>query len=271
MPNERPIAHRIYFPDLAGHAAAPAPGTHLAIEGPEAHHAVRVKRAREGERVALFDGLGRVVVGEVVGVRSGKNASLEIAPGPVTEHPPLSPRIEVWCPPPKGDRLETMIDQLSQIGVAHWRPMRCERSERDAFRADKVERASIESAKQCARAHLLEIGDWVDFQDAARDPRALLADASGEPAGPAHQDCVLLLGPEGGWTDAERAHAAASGCRTARFGPHIMRIETAAVAGAACLLAHAGDHAGTFPDQRPDQRPDQIESLERTPPERRPT
>lgn len=235
MQKDRPIAHRIYFPDLTRVADA----TKLRLDGPEAHHAARVKRARAGEMVALFDGRGEIAHAEVLDASHGKNASLDVRLLSRQHHVALEPRLEIWCPPPKGDRLETMVDQLSQIGAACWRPLRTARSERDAFRAEKIERAAIESAKQCGRAWLIEIGDWIDFADAIQDHRAVLADASGMSAKPIPSGCVLMLGPEGGWTQQEREQAGMHQRATIRFAPHVMRIETAAVAGAACLLANA--------------------------------
>lgn len=231
----RPPAHRVYFSDLAG----VGPGADLVITGDEAGHAARAKRLRPGEPVALLDGRGLVADAEVLRTEAGKRALLEVRLGAVRRVAPASPRVEVWCPPPKGDRLETMIDQLSQAGATAWRPLRTARSERDAFRPDKLERVAIEAAKQCGRAWTLAIGDWADFGDAIADDRAALADASGRPGGPAGGDIVLLIGPEGGWTPEELAQAAGAGRPVVRFGPHAMRIETAAVAGAACLLTRA--------------------------------
>lgn len=229
MPGPDAPSHRIHFPDLPG----ATPHARLSLEGPEAHHAATVKRLRPGETVELFDGLGLVAPALVVAVTPGKRASIELDLGGPERVAPVAPRVEVWSPPPKGDRLETMIDQLAQVGVALWRPLRTDRAERDAFRADRLERVAIESAKQCGRAHPIAIGEWATPADAP--PGALFADASGEPIAPAAADAVLLIGPEGGWSDAERT---AAPC-TVRFTPHTMRLETAAVAGAACLLAHA--------------------------------
>ena len=246
MPEDRPPAHRIYFSDLA---ALPGPGP-ISIDGPEAHHAANAKRLRAGERVELFDGRGAVALASIAAIRTGKRAALDLDAGPPALVPPARPRVEVWCPPPKGDRPETMIDQLSQLGVSVWRPLRTARAERDAFRPDKLERVAIESAKQCGRAWLLEVGEWAEFEDAVRDERACLADASGRPARAADADTVLLLGPEGGWTPDEIDLARATGRAVVRFGPHVMRIETAAVAGAACLLSHAAT-PGPIPGGNP--------------------
>lgn len=234
MPEDGPPAHRIYFSDLAA-LAGPGP---VSVDGPEAHHAANAKRLRIGEPVELFDGRGTTAPALVTAVRTGKRAALDLDAGPPTRVPSLSPRVEVWCPPPKGDRLETMFDQLSQLGVSAWRPLRTARAERDAFRTDKLERAAIESAKQCGRAWLLEVGGWAEFASAIFDDRVRIADATGQPAGPATADTVLLFGPEGGWTRDEIDQARATGRTVVRFGPHVMRIETAAVAGAACLLSH---------------------------------
>ncbi len=233
MASDRPPAHRVHFSDLA----AAAQGVPLRLEGDEANHAARVKRVRPGETVALFDGLGLVAHAEVTRAEAGKRPVLEVIPGPARRVAPTLPRVEVWCPPPKGDRLEQMIDQLSQAGVAAWRPLRTARAEREAFRTDRLERAAVESAKQCGRAWLLTIGPWADLGEALADDRALLADAGGRPAVPGGADAVLLVGPEGGWTPDELEQARAAGRSVVRFGPHAMRIETAALAGACLLLA----------------------------------
>lgn len=245
MPAPRTSAHRVYFSDLAG----VAPGATLQIQGDEANHAARAKRLRPGETVTLIDARGTVADARVLRAETGKRAVLEVAVGAPRRVAPVCPRVQVWCPPPKGDRLETMIDQLSQTGVAAWRPLRTARAERDAYRPEKLDRVTIESAKQCARAWRLEIGDWIDFAQAIGHPGVMLADASGTPPtqpAPSPSDTTLLVGPEGGWSPDELEQARAAGCSVIRFGPHAMRIETAAVAAAACLLAHADP--ATAPD-----------------------
>ncbi len=212
-------------------------GSELVITGDEANHGARVKRLRPGERITLFDGRGTVADAEVLRAETGKRAMIGVRVGAVRRVAPVSPRLEVWCPPPKGDRLDTMIDQLSQVGVAAWRPLRTARSERDGFRPDKLERIAVEAAKQCGRAWALELGEWAEFAGAIVDPRAVLGDGSGHAPQPAAGDTVLLLGPEGGWTPDELEQARAAERSVLRFGVHVMRIETAAVAAAACLLS----------------------------------
>lgn len=229
-------AHRLFVPDLG----AAAVGS-LALAGEEAHHAVRVKRLRAGEAVEAFDGRGRVMRGTVAGVGGSRaNPVVEIEPtGGVEVVAPVSPRVEVWCPTPKGDRLERMLDQLSQVGAAAWRPLACERAEDHMpRRTDRLERVVIESAKQCGRAHLLEIGEPVAFEDALGHPGVVIADANagGRPGPIAGESACVLIGPEGGWTPGELDRARAGGVPMLPLGPHVLRLETAAVVAGAFLL-----------------------------------
>ena len=104
---------------------------------------------------------------------------------------------------------------------------------------DRLSRTAAEASKQCGRAWLLEIGATLSFEGAiAPDARAVvLADASGDRyQRGGSPDIRLLIGPEGGWSARELNQARASGVRIARFGPHAMRIETAAIVAAAVVL-----------------------------------
>jgi 16S rRNA (uracil1498-N3)-methyltransferase len=223
----------------------------LAIEGEQARHAVRVRRMNPGEPVILMDGAGRTAEAAVEG--SDKNGPenswrLLVRITTVLEHPPLAPAIHVLCPAPKGDLLETMIDQLSQIGAASWRPLDSDRSEREprAGKIDRLLRIAHESAKQCGRPWFLEIGEPVAFDNALRLPGAVLADAAGvsptrvfTDAEPGQWDrgIHVLVGPEGGFSDDERSKARHAGLATVALGPHVLRIGTAAVVAASGFVA----------------------------------
>ena len=84
---------------------------------------------------------------------------------------------------------------------------------------------------QCRRTWLPEVGEVVDFAAAAALPGAVLADREG--GSPTSSQTVVLVGPEGGWTDAERA----SGLPSVRIGTHVLRADTAAVTACAILTA----------------------------------
>ncbi|MFT5422961.1 MAG: 16S rRNA (uracil1498-N3)-methyltransferase [Phycisphaerales bacterium] len=259
-PTPTPAAnpHRVYCPNLADQAPgglSDAGEMGVRVTGPEAHHALRVRRLREGDAIELFDGEGHTLASVYTSWRgSRQNPVMVLAPaGDLQSHSPISPRVEVLCPPPKPERLGPMIDQLSQIGVDSWIPLATARTQGSVhdFKREKLDRVVIESAKQCRRAWLLQIGEPIWFEDAAQLEGAVLFDASGEPGPiepgsgkPADSVVRLLIGSEGGWTADELALAKQAGVATRRAGPHILRVETAAVVAATTVLHDARSDLG---------------------------
>ncbi|MEM1184051.1 MAG: RsmE family RNA methyltransferase [Planctomycetota bacterium] len=214
----------------------------LAIEGEEARHAIRVKRLKQGERVGVLDGAGRRGVG-AVSVIAGNRRSFELDVDQVTIEPPVEPRLEIWAAAPKGDRLETMVDHLSQAGATAWVPITSDLTERELTekRAERLERVADESLKQCGRAWKLEIASPRPASEAWADQGALVlvADATGGamPECPAAGTVRVVVGPEGGWTASELEAASAAGATRVGLGPHVMRIGTAAVVAAGVVRA----------------------------------
>tara|TARA_R110002072_G_scaffold42064_11_gene118005 strand:+ start:23210 stop:23953 length:744 start_codon:yes stop_codon:yes gene_type:complete len=240
MSSRHHIQHHLMFSDLG----AIKPGQVFEIGGPEAHHAIRVKRVGTGHRVGLLDGCGRIGSGTVQAIKGPKSKpTMTIELLGIESFEPSKPRLEVYSALPKGDRLDRMIDQLSQLGVQSYRPLLCERSQRkpETVNIEKLERIAIEAAKQCHRPWLMEIGDPIGFEDAIKDPDAIVADASGEAdiASVNPERVVILIGPEGGWSDDERGVIGATGVRVCRFGLFVLRIEAAACSASAIVLSRA--------------------------------
>jgi 16S rRNA (uracil1498-N3)-methyltransferase len=165
---------------------------------------------------------------------------------------------------PKGDRAAQLIDQLAQTGATSWSPLVTDHGVAEAgqHKLDRFTRIAREGAKQCGRAHTLHIGPERTLAAALRPgpepalPDApavdlvLIADASGQPPGAigpvlaSARAIRVLVGPEGGWSGAERAAFGASpGARMLVCGPHVMRIETAAVAAVVALRCAGGQRA----------------------------
>lgn len=211
-----------------------------AISGEEAHHAARVKRLDRGEHVELFDGMGLVARAVICTIeRHGKSATtLTLEAEPTQMVAAIHPRVSLYTPAPKGDALEWMLDQLSQVGAAAWGLLRTEHSEREPRRLDRLLRTTIESAKQCGRAHLLELLPTRSLEESLHLPGLIVAaDASGSSTSPCSPDeVVVLVGPEGGFSPRERELMHVVGIESVRFGPHVMRIETAAVVAASGML-----------------------------------
>lgn len=239
--------HRVFWdaPDL------PKPGEVVTITGDEARHAAAVKRLHPGEPVELFTGRGVVALGQVVQSVTGKRAELVVAVSSVSAVPPPPPgqRVVIASAVPKGDRAAQLVDQLSQLNAHRWQPLLCERSVTDpaAQKLDRLRRTAIESAKQCGRAHTLVIDEPATPREAlaqlgqTEGPELAVyrADA-GEPPmspGPRTVPGVVFVGPEGGFTEAERRCLMDAGATPASLGPLVLRIETAAAAAAAILGA----------------------------------
>src|SRR5438105_856755 len=139
-----------------------APGP-VVVSGPEAHHLATVLRARPGDAVCLFNGDGAEYPAIVANVHK-KLVELEIT----ARHRPkreLDFRLEVAAPLPKGDRGDFLVEKLTELGVTRFVPLRTRRSVVHP-RPEKLERAVIESSKQCGRNVLMEVGalsEWVEY------------------------------------------------------------------------------------------------------------
>lgn len=231
------------------------------IEGAEAHHLLHVLRAREGERVTLFDGSGREAVAEIVALRRSEVETRTLEARDVDRELPV--RIEFAMPLPKGDRAGFLVEKLTELGVARLTPIVTERSVSSAAGSAKAEKPekllkrSIDACKQCGRNRLLEIGESIPFAEIlTKDPGAVrwIADAQGSPA---HRTAarafadepiaqaeplkvVVLVGPEGGFSLEELAQTKDANWQPVSLGRTILRMETAAIALAAVIAATAG-------------------------------
>ncbi len=224
--------HRIDISDLG--VGEPTAGSRLVVSGEEAHHAARVKRFTEGDVIELLDGTGLIASARIAEIRKKREWELGLSIERVDRVERAVPRVEIYSAVPKGDRLSAMIESLSQVGAARWSPLRCERSVADTIRRDRLDRIARESMKQCGRAWILEFGEEVDLAGVLALGDVVIADASGAPPSRVESVVRVVVGPEGGWSDRERGLF--SGRPHARFGPHVMRIETAAVAAAGVLM-----------------------------------
>ena len=143
---------------------------------------------------------------------------------------------------PKGDRQKWLIEKLTELGVTRLIPLRTVRgvAAPTAAAIERLRRGVIEACKQCGRCQLLQIAEASTLESlGTQQPTAqrLLADPGGLPLAAAvastGSDLLAAIGPEGGFTVEEIATAEAAGFKRVSLGPHILRIETAAIAMAA--------------------------------------
>jgi len=234
--------HWLYWPEM------PSEPAEVVLDGPEAQHA-RARRLRPGEGVCLFDGRGLVATADVL--RADRRAiTLRIRRSqPI---PPRKPRLTVAVSCPKADRSDWLLEKLTELGVASIYPLRCRRSTNvpAANRLDRWRRLVIEAAKQAHVAWLPEIHEPRDLPDLLKHlgefthiyAADLTADAvpiSAAPAAGPDARPLVLIGPEGGFTDEERGQIARCGAVLVSLGATILRSETAAIVAAGVLLCAA--------------------------------
>jgi 16S rRNA (uracil1498-N3)-methyltransferase len=214
-------------------------GSRVRLDLEEARHASGARRLHGGEGVCLFDGLGHVARAEIVKI-ADRGREVEVELGGVEPVAAPRPIVHLASALPKGDRQSVMLDMATQLGMTSFTPLLCERSvvKISPQASDRWRRICIEACKQSRRAHLPQIRPPVSPAQAVADadhPVWLAHVGGAEPAGivddagPPEQ-VTILIGPEGGFTDAEADEARAAGAVPVGLGEGILRIETAAVA-----------------------------------------
>jgi 16S rRNA (uracil1498-N3)-methyltransferase len=199
------------------------------------HHLDRVLRLRSGEIVSVTDGRGSWRLCSYVG-GGGLTAT-----GAVTVDPPRASPITIGFALPKGDRPEWIVQKLTEVGVDRIVIVDAERSvtrwdgDRAARQVAKLVRVAREASMQSRRVHLPIIEGPLPATAVLSVDATFVAEPGGSPLGCDHR--CLVVGPEGGWTDAELAVAAGR----VDLGPTILRIETAALVAGARLVAFADE------------------------------
>jgi 16S rRNA (uracil1498-N3)-methyltransferase len=212
----------------------------VALDGPEAHHLIHVMRATRGTRVVLFDGSGAEFPAVVERVGRSDVQLNVLDREEICRELPFE--LTLGAALPKGDRQKWLVEKLVELGVTRMVPLRMERGVAQPVEQalSRLQRAVIETSKQCGRNRLMTIGDpqlWLDFVDASQStPCRWVAQPSGmvdqiqfptseEPC----SHVVAAVGPEGGFSPNEVSLASAAGWIAVDLGPRILRVETAAL------------------------------------------
>jgi 16S rRNA (uracil1498-N3)-methyltransferase len=247
MPYNPPMKpYRFYVPDLPLDLSAEL----FHLPSIESHHAHKVLRLAPGDEIIAFNGRGGWC--EALLVTIDKSGTLA-APTRIAVDPPPAPALTLATSVPKGERADWLVEQASQLNVSVIQWLDCQRSvvkpREGGQKIDKWRRLAIESAKQCGRTHLLQIEDLTPLDTLLQRPTPLLW-LDPRPGGqsvaqilatlPADAPLTALIGPEGGWSDAELTllQAADSGrLHRVRLTPTVLRIETACTALAAIVMS----------------------------------
>lgn len=204
----------------------------LLLDSDTEHHLRRVLRLRDGETVSVTDGAGRW---QITRVRSTGGSLVLVTDGDLVESQRRSDPFTLAVAMPKGDRLDWLVQKVTELGVDRIALLHAERSvvrwKPDRFETQlaRLQRIADEACRQSRRIWRVEIEPPVDARE------ALAGAVAAEPGGRrlAATDRFVAVGPEGGWAPSELALATG----TVSLGDTILRTETAAVAVSALCVA----------------------------------
>ncbi|MCZ8511159.1 16S rRNA (uracil(1498)-N(3))-methyltransferase [Paenibacillus filicis] len=239
--------------------------TEVLISGDDAHHLSRVMRAEPGDEVIVSNGLDREALVRI------RTLDKEGVTAEIVELLPMlsEPAVDVWIAQslPKGDKMETVIQKGTEIGAERFIPFISERTvvqldaKKEGKRLERWNKIAKEAAEQAHRNRVPEVESvhswkellnraakadaaWICYEKAgAQELRKAIRQAlKDSPA--VRSKLLLVVGPEGGFSEREVEAAEAAGCVTVGLGKRILRTETAAMVGLTCILYEAGEMGG---------------------------
>lgn len=228
------------------------PGAMATLDAEESRHAVRVMRKRAGDEIEVTDGRGNLFRCTIED--ADDRACVIEAKSPLTTRH-ASPTLHLAVAPTKNpSRMEWLVEKAVEVGVGEITLLQCDHSERTFLKTDRLERVALSAMKQSLHIFLPKINptvklrDWLDLSLTthhsslkliahceADKPRMPLADAI-----EAGRDAVVLIGPEGDFSEEEITLALETGFVPVSLGPSRLRTETAAVY-AACAFSLIND------------------------------
>jgi 16S rRNA (uracil1498-N3)-methyltransferase len=219
-------------------------GAAVPLDGGQANYLGNVLRLKEGAELLVFDGRSGEWLARIA--EAGKKRMTLTVERQIRDAETIP---DVWLAfaPVKRAQTDWLVEKATELGAARLIPVMTRRTVAERVKLERLEAIAIEAAEQCGRTILPEIAEPVAL-------KALLSltgrtlyfadEGGGEPAAAAFKPgpALILTGPEGGFTDEERAAIrSAPNAIAISLGPRILRAETATLAALAAYMAIAGD------------------------------
>ena len=204
----------------------------------ESKHIVRVLRMQIGDKLGLINGKGLLIETQISAANPKK---CEVIPVDIQHFPKETYEVHIAVAPTKNaDRIEWLVEKMTEIGLTKISFIQCDNSERKNFKLDRIQKIVIAAAKQSKRYHFPEIEELDKFENFVRKyPKGGIAHCY---EGQKNEiDCSfpsdnfpLIIGPEGDFSKKELDLALQSGYIPITLGNNRLRTETAALY--ACVL-----------------------------------
>ena len=227
------------------------------ITGEDSKHISKVLRLHEGDIIELCDGQGQDYEGVIKRIY-GTCVEVDIEKSFPSYGEPQT-KVVLYQAVPKGVKMDTIIQKCVEIGVVRIVPVITARTivkldvERDGNKKmTRWQRIAMEAAKQSKRGIIPQISEPMMYDEAIQSCPDMLRIFPWEnertlgfkdclEAGENCRHIAVMIGPEGGWEDAEVLHAKMNGWKTVYLGPRIIRTETAGMAVLAAIMFYNGE------------------------------
>ena len=209
-----------------------------------------VLRLGTGERVKLFDNQTGEWLAEIA--EAGKKRSTLTVLERLRDRETV-PDLWLLFAPIKRGRIDWLVEKATELGAARLAPVITRRTIVDRLNLDRLRAHAIEAAEQCERTALPELAEPRKLDAVLKDWPAdrvlyFADEGGGEPFAATPGPAAILIGPEGGFTEEERAAIRAlPQARPVSLGPRILRADTAALAAISLWMGAAGDWRGRAP------------------------
>lgn len=221
--------HLFYTPDIKGESYRLSPE--------ESKHCVRVLRLREGDEISLIDGRGGFYTGEISRAEA-RGCEVKIT-GKTEEYGKRNFRLHVAVAPTKNiDRMEWMLEKCTEIGTDEFTMIDSAHSERKVVKEERLEKVIVSAVKQSLKAYVPQLHPVTDFRcfvNSQKEGQKFIAHCN--PGEKKHlndvyvpgADAVILIGPEGDFSEEEVKWAEEAGFLPVTLGESRLRTETAGV------------------------------------------
>ena len=238
-------------------------GATIIVDAAQANYLAAVLRLAPGAEVKLFDDRTGEWLAEIADAGK-KRVTLRLL-RKLREREPV-PDLWLLFAPIKRGRIDWLVEKATELGAARLVAVITQRTIVDKLNLDRLRAHIVEAAEQCERTALPELSEPQKLgkllQAWPADRTLFFADeAGGEAFSAAPGPAAILIGPEGGFTDEERAAIRAlPQARPVSLGPRILRADTAAIAALSLWMAAAGDWSSPSSRRRPGSQGERAEA-----------